>query len=195
MLRGDTPEGLKSVCDRADTAPMRVLLIGVAALALAGPAAAAPRLGLYDLSADLAGASRNAFGDMQVRPHAVLAQKAPWATLVRCGPDCRLGSGWLALAAAAPRLGGGDIAKARPLRRRIGWSVELTLTRRGRAAWKRLTAQAALHVRRRGVPPVYAVVANRTIVALPYANGIRVRGRVLELPGFTAAGAREAAGF
>jgi hypothetical protein len=192
MLRGDTPEGLKSVCDRADTAPMRVLLIGIAALVLAGPAAAAPRLGLYDLSADLASASKNTFGDVAVHPRAVLAGKG---TLVRCGAWCRLGSGWLALAAAAPRLGGGDISKARPLRRRIGWSVELTLTRRGRAAWKRLTAQAALHVRRRGVPPVYAVVANRTIVALPYANGIRVRGRVLELPGFTAAGAREAAGF
>src|SRR6059058_5423413 len=104
---------------------MRYLAIILTALALAPSAAAAtPSFTLWDLQTDLAHASRNAFGDVQVKPRAAVA---PHGIPVRCAAWCRFGSGWLAFR-ADPHLKSADVAAAAVrYTRRLGWTVQLTL--------------------------------------------------------------------
>jgi hypothetical protein len=175
---------------------MRMLALALAALVLAAPASAAgPRFGVFDLDADLAKASHNVYGDVHVAAsRTALARKAPAASLVRCGAGCRLGRGWLAFA-KAPSLRGSDVGpvsgKAHLGRR--GWSVDVRLSKRGAAAWKRLAAAARRHTARTGLQSVYAIVVDGAIVATPFANDLRVSRGTLALTGFTRSGARLAA--
>jgi hypothetical protein len=170
---------------------MRYFALVVVALLLAAPAAAAtPRFGLFDLGADAAKASHNVYGDVQVAAsRAALARKAHGATLVRCAAGCRLGRGWLAFA-KAPSLTRTDLGGAKASLGQRGWTVSVALTARGQARWKRLAAQARRSAARSGLPPVYAVVVDGSILALPFANELRVRKGTLSLVGFTKAGAK-----
>src|SRR3954451_19647015 len=84
---------------RAAMSDEELCAVILSALALAAPAAAAtPRFALFDLQSDLAHVSRNAFGDVDVKPAAVLRGHG---TLVRCAAWCRFGDGWLAFARPA----------------------------------------------------------------------------------------------
>ncbi|HEY2373936.1 MAG TPA: hypothetical protein VGH82_15545 [Gaiellaceae bacterium] len=163
---------------------MRFVAILVAAVTLAAPASAtAPRFGLFDLH-DLSKASRNEFGD--VKP----TQRIPPAPFaVECAAGCRLGSGWLGFT----RLVGptaADIRSASAGPGRIGWSVRLDLTARGRARWRAFAKVAAARARKAGVPDVLALVVGGRILAAPLADTLRLmRGR-LDVPGFTPANAR-----
>jgi hypothetical protein len=163
---------------------MRLAALVLATLTLAAPAAAAgPQFGIFDLH-DLAPASHNLYGDVKVaRSHAALH-----GFVVHCGSDCRFGSGWLAFA-RGPGLEPGDVASAKALAGRFGWTVQLALTARGRAHWTAFSKLAAARLRSVGVPDVFAVVAGGSIVALPYANGVRYRRGTLDLAGFSRAGA------
>jgi hypothetical protein len=168
---------------------MRYAAIFLAALALVGPAAAStPRFGLFNLDADLSRASRNEFGDVKV------ARRADGLTgvVVRCGAGCRLGSGWLAFA-KRPSLSAGDVRGATAHRGRIGWSVDLSLSTRGRARWAAVSKSAARHFRSSGVPDVLAVVVAGSIVAAPFASDVRMKNGSLELVGFHRADALRAA--
>jgi hypothetical protein len=166
---------------------MRVLAIVAAALVAAPWAAAAtPRFTLLDLH-DLAHASRNEYGDVQptkARPEA--------AIVVRCGSGCRFGAGWLGF-----RHGVGptraDVRRASAAPGRIGWSVRLTLTPRGRSRWQALAHLASRRAKHAGVPDVLPVAVGGRIVAAPLANEVRLAGRVLDLPGFSRSDARLAA--
>ena len=166
---------------------MRPLAFLFAALALAAPAsAAAPRFGLFDLH-DLAKASRNEFGD--VKPTARIPA-APFA--VECGAGCRFGPGWLGFTQLVGPTAA-DIRAASAGPGRIGWSVRLDLTARGRSRWRAYAAVAAARAKKAGVPDVVAVVVRGRILAAPLADTIRlVRGR-LDVPGFSPANARTAA--
>jgi hypothetical protein len=173
---------------------MRLIAVSLVALALAGPASAAlPRFAVYDIATDLSRASKNDFGDIRVAAsRSTLARRAPGAAVVRCGSDCRFGSGWLAF-------GGGSHLEARDVRSasahasRLGSTVTLHLSARGAAAWSALERAALARQKRNGVPDVFAIVLNGTIYALPYGTGVRQTGASVELSGFTRAGARAAA--
>jgi hypothetical protein len=167
---------------------MRIAALLLVALAFAAPAAAAgPRFAVFDLR-DLAQASHNVFGDVKVakRPGALRG------TVVRCAAGCRFGSGWLAFA-KAPSLEAADVASAKPVPGRYGWSVDLTLTAPGRARWSPFAKAAAARERRDGVPDVLAVVVGGSILALPYASDTRYEGGTLRVSGFARAGALQAA--
>jgi hypothetical protein len=168
---------------------MRYAALLLAGLVLAAPAAAAtPRFGVFNLDSDLARASRNEFGDVKVAEH----KAALRGIVVRCAAGCRLGSGWLAFARPA-NLQAGDVSAARAHSGRIGWSVEVTLTARGRTRWTSFSRQAARHLRTNGVPDVLAVVVDGSILAAPFANDVRARHGTLELVGFRRADALRAA--
>jgi hypothetical protein len=174
---------------------MRILAVLAVALSLAGPAAAAvPRFGVFDLDTDLARASLNTYGDVRVASRqAALARRAPGATIVRCGRDCRLGAGWLAFA-KGPNLGAGDVAAAAA--RRVGgtlWKLRVTLTGRGSARWAAFSRRAAARARARGLPDVFAVVVQGSVVATPFASDARHTAGTLELRGFSRAAAEQAA--
>jgi hypothetical protein len=173
---------------------MRLLAPALAALVLAAPAAAAePRFGLFDLDGGLARASTNAFGDVKVAADpGALARRAPGATVVRCGDQCRLGRGYLAFA-KAPLLTARDVAAPKPHPGLRGWAVTVRLTAHGRAAWLRLFRDIREATQRNGVQPVLAIVLDGTIYALPFATDLRHSGATLDLAGFTEAGARRAA--
>src|ERR1700687_6235673 len=136
---------------------MRLIALLSLALVFAAPAsAAAPRFGLFDLNA-LARASHNIYGDVKVSQRMTALR----GTVVHCGTGCRFGSGWLAFAqgpglaagdgqaaspagragagwpafAKGPSLAAGDVKSARAHSGRIGWSVDLGLTARGRSRW------------------------------------------------------------
>jgi hypothetical protein len=170
---------------------LAALLVPVlAALVLAGGAAASPRFAVFDVRADLARASHNEFGDVKVwQRQAALAKRAKGATLVRCGNVCTFGTGWLAFA-KAPALASGDLAgaSARPVKN-AGWRVELRLTARGEARWRRFAALAAGSQARNGVPDVLVVVARGTVAAQVYANAVGRTGTTLVLTGLTKASA------
>ena len=171
---------------------MRLVALGLLALAFAGRASAAtPHFGLFDLGTGLAQASHNVYGDVRVSTsRSALARRAHGATLVRCAADCRLGRGWLAFA-KKPLLTGAVLAgpvRAHPGRN--GWSVSVALTPAGRSAWLRVAAAGRRYAARAGIQPVYAVVLNGTIAAVVYGNDLRLAGATLELAGFTKQAAR-----
>src|SRR3954464_3334267 len=95
---------------RADTGRVRLIVVTLAALSLAGPAAAAtPSFGVFDLQNDLAAASHNAYGDVAVKPRAAVEGHG---FLAHCGSSCRFGSGWLAFG-VKPALTRGDVTAAK----------------------------------------------------------------------------------
>jgi hypothetical protein len=182
---------------RAYTADMsvvvRVLALVVLVLATASPAsAAAPRFGVYDLG-DLAKPSHNVYGDVRVSTdRGALVRDAPGATVVRCAAGCRLGAGWLAFA-KGPSLTAGDVRSARAQLGRRGWTVSVSLTAHGQARWQRIAGAAKRYAVRTGLPPVYAIVVEGSILAAPFANELHAGKGTLMLTGFTQAGARRAA--
>ena len=148
---------------------MRLVALLLLAFAFAAPAAAAaPRFALFDLH-DLGRGSYNAFGDVKVSKRATALK----GTVVRCGTDCRFGAGWLAFA-KGPSLSGGDVVSAKAHSGRIGWSVDLGLNARGQSRWTAFAKLAGLRAKSSGVPDVFAVVVEGSILALPYANDVRV---------------------
>jgi hypothetical protein len=167
---------------------MRILGVVLAALALAGPAAAAtPRLAVWDLQSDLAHASRNDFGDVAVKPRAALAGAG---TLVRCGTWCRFGSGWLAFG-APPRLATPDLCGLRVVyEKRLGWTVQATLSPAAAARWSRFSRLLAQRSRRRGVPDVLVVAARGVVVASPLGSAVHAADGALVLTGFSRASAK-----
>jgi hypothetical protein len=168
----------------ADNRRMRLVVLLLVTLVFAAPAAAAtPRFALFDLH-DLGRASYNAFGDVKVskRPAALTG------TVVHCGTGCRFGAGWLAFA-KPPSLSAGDVVSAKAHSGRIGWSVDLGLNARGRSRWTAFATLAARRAKSSGVPDVFVVVVEGSILALPYANDVRHKNGTVELVGFTRAGA------
>jgi hypothetical protein len=167
---------------------MRLVALLLLALVLAAPAAAAgPHFGLFDLN-DLARASQNAFGDVKVSKRTTALR----GTVVRCGTDCRFGTGWLAFA-KGPSLATGDVVSAKAHSGRIGWSVDLGLSARGQARWTAFSKVARQRAKSSGVPDVLAVVVNGEILALPYASAVHYKNGTLELVGFYRAAALGAA--
>lgn len=164
------------------------LFLAVVALAVpAAASAATPRFALYDLQSDLAHASRNGFGDVEVKPRTALAGKG---TLVRCGTWCRFGAGWLAFRGGA-RLAAGDVsAAAVRYTKHKGWTVRLTLSPGAAAKWTRLAATLKAGAKLRGVPDVLVVVAGGEVAAAPYATQVTAAGGVLTLTGFSRASAK-----
>jgi hypothetical protein len=171
----------------ADISVVRCLAILLASLAVGAPASAGtPRFALLDLH-DLARPSRNAFGDVHAS-----RTRPPAPLVVRCGSGCRLGAGWLGFTG---RVGpaAGEVVSASAAPGPIGWSLRLTLSERGRAAWARFARGAARRERREGVPDVLAVAVGGRVLAVPFTSQVAFGGRQLDLPGFTRAGARLAA--
>ena len=167
---------------------MRLCSLLLLALVFAAPAAAAgPRFGLFDLN-DLARASHNVYGDVKVSQRATALR----GTVVRCGTGCRFGSGWLAFA-KGPSLTARDVVSAKAHSGRIGWSVDLGLTARGKLRWTAFDKLAKLRARSAGFPDVLAVVIEGEILAAPYANDVRYKNGTLELVGFSRAAALRAA--
>src|SRR5262249_42348935 len=146
--------------------------------------AATPRFGFFNLGTDVAGASKNFYGDVRIATSRdALARRAPGATIVRCGANCRLGAGWLAFAKPS-KLTLRDLGPARAHPGSRGWSVSVELSPRGLAAWKRLAAAIKQQTARSGLSPVYAVVLDGTILATPYANELSLKNGTLVLTGF-----------
>jgi hypothetical protein len=167
---------------------MRLLAITLAALALAGPAAAAtPRFAVYDLQHDLAAASKNDFGDVAVKPRAQLAGKG---TLVRCGTWCRFGAGWLAFRSRTV-LAPGDASSAKTRwSKKAGWTVHVTLSAAGRRSWTAYGRAAKSADRKNGVPDVLVVVAGGQVAAAPLTTQVHATSGVLVLTGFSRASAK-----
>ena len=172
------------------TTVMRRLCVVLLVFAVAAPAAASaatPRFALYDLQSDLSHASRNVYGDIQVKPRAALAGKG---TLVRCATWCRFGSGWLAFKAQA-RLASADVSS--PVvryTRHKGWTVRLTLNRSAAGRWTRLARNLRTDTKLAGVPAVLVVVAGGQVAAAPYSTQVSATGGVLTLTGFSRASAK-----
>ena len=169
---------------------MRRLCVVLLVLAFAAPAAAAaetPRFALYDLQSDLSHASRNVYGDVQVKPRADLTGKG---TLVRCATWCRFGAGWLAFT-SAPRLDPADVsAPAVRYTKHKGWTVRLTLDRAAASKWTRLARNLKADTKIAGVPAVLVVVAGGQVAAAPYSTQVSATGGVLTLTGFSRASAK-----
>lgn len=162
---------------------MRLLLALLVCLALAAPAAAAtPRFGLFDLHRDLAGASRNTYGDVQVKPE----QKLPAsAALVRCGDGCTYGKGFLAFR-RGPALGAGDVLGAKAYRiRALAWGVALELTPAGAARWRAYTRQATQQAARRGLPNALVLAVDGRVAGQPFANQVVLKKTTLRIAGLT----------
>jgi len=167
---------------------MRLVALVSLVLVFAAPAAAAgPRFGLFDLS-DLAHASRNVYGDVKLSQRVTALR----GTVVHCGTGCRFGSGWLAFA-RGPSLTADDVVSAKAHSGRIGWSVDLGLTARGKARWTGFSKLAAQRAKSIGFPDVLVVVVDGDIGAVPYANDVRYKNGTLELVGFSRANALRAA--
>lgn len=160
------------------------------ALVLAGGASAAtPRFALFDVHTDLAHASHNVFGDVKIwKRQAALASQAGGATLVHCGAACTFGSGWLAFS-AGPALSAGAVTAAKTRRTKVGWSVVLTLTPRGRSSWATFSRRASLSSATRGVPDALVLVLNGDIVAQPLASQVLKLPTTVEVPGLSRANA------
>jgi hypothetical protein len=167
---------------------MRLFALLLLALVFAAPAAAAgPRFGLFDLN-NLARASHNAYGDVKVSQRSTALR----GTVVRCGAGCRFGNGWLAFA-KAPTLNAGNVVSAKAHSGRIGWSVDLGLTARGKTRWTAFERLAKLRAKSSGFPDVLAIVIDGQILAAPYANEVRYKNGALELVGFSRSAALRAA--
>lgn len=166
---------------------MRTLAAVLVALVVAAPAsAAAPRFTLLDLH-DLARASKNEYGDVHVTKVPPRA-----AVVVQCAAGCRFGTGWLGFAkGVGPATS--DVRHVSAAPGRIGWSLRVTLSARGSARWQAFARLAARRARHAGVPDVVAVAVGGRIVGAPYANEVRLAGRVLDLPGFSRSAAKTAA--
>lgn len=170
---------------------MRLTLIIAACLgtlALAsGASAGTPRLALFDLRTDLAGASHNTYGDVKVWTNkAGLAARTHGATLVRCAGDCTYGAGWLAFK-RGPELAAGDVASAKTEHsRKAGWSLVLTLTPRGTTRFQAFKHSADPRARRLGVADALVVVLDGSIVAQPLESQLRLgkKAPTLAIPGF-----------
>ena len=177
------------------TTEMRRLCVVLLVLLFAVPAtasAATPRFAVYDLQSDLAHASRNTYGDVQVKPRAALTGKG---TLVRCATWCRFGAGWLAFKAAQPRLTPADVsAPAVRYTKHKGWTVRVTLDRAAAAKWTRLAGNLKQDTKLAGVPAVLVVVADGQVAAAPYSTQVSASGGVLTLTGFSRASAKALAG-
>jgi hypothetical protein len=140
---------------------MRLVVLLLVTLVFAAPAAAAaPRFALFDLH-DLGRASHNAYGDVKVsKRHSPKRRVSPAAT-------------------------------SSPRRRTPAASagVDLGLNARGRSRWTAFAKLAAQRAKSSGVPDVFVVVVEGSILALPYANDVRHKNGTVELVGFTRAGA------
>jgi len=153
----------------------------------AAASAASPRFALYDLQSDLSHASRNVYGDVEVKPRADLTGKG---TVVRCAAWCRFGSGWLAFASAA-RLDPADVsAPVVRYNKHKGWTVRLTLGHAAAVKWTRLAANLEADTKINGVPSVLVVVAAGQVAAAPYSTQVSATGGVLTLTGFSRASAK-----
>ena len=176
-----------SDADKTDSMQRLALLLFLCAVVVPTASAATPRFALYDLQSDLAHASRNTYGDVQVKPRAALAGKG---TLVQCGTSCRFGAGWLAFKDES-RLRAADVsAAAVRYTKHKGWTVRLTLTRPALSRWTRLAQTLRAGAKLRGVPDVLVVVADGEVAAAPYATQVSASGGVLTLTGFSRASAR-----
>lgn len=167
---------------------MRLFAISLAALALAGPAAAStPSFGVFDLQSDLAAASHNAYGDVAVKPRAALAGHG---TLAHCGSWCRFGKGWLAFA-VEPAVGRSGVSRAQVrYSKRLGWAVVVSLHPAAQSRWAAFARRVALAGKQRGVPDVLVVVARGQIAAAPLSTGVYAAHGQLTLTGFSRASAR-----
>jgi hypothetical protein len=167
---------------------VRLIVVTLAALALAGPAAAAtPSFGVFDLQTDLAATSHNTYGDVAPKPRAKVAGKG---LLAECGSSCRLGKGWLAFA-NPPALSAGDVTAARSsFSKRTGWTVALSLRPAAQQRWAAFARRVAAAGRERGVPEVLVVVARGQIAALPLASEVTSSHGRVTLSGFSRASAR-----
>jgi len=163
---------------------MRLLASSLAALALSPP------FGVWDLQADLAKVSHNAFGDVAVKPRGAVAGHG---SVVRCGAWCRFGDGWLALS-APPALGRTDVSRAAArFDRKKGWMVELNLTGRGWTRWQSFARRADRNGRNRGVPDVLVVATSGQVAGTPLASQVVAAQGSVTLTGFTRASARAVA--
>ena len=105
--------------------------------------------------------------------------------MVRCGTGCRFGNGWLAFAKGRA-LTAGDVLSAKAHSGRIGWSVDLGLTARGKARWTAFEQARRGSARSRaGVPDVLAVVVDGEILAAALRKYVRYKNGTLELVGFS----------
>jgi hypothetical protein len=167
---------------------MRLLVVTLTALALAGPAAAAtPSFGVFDLQSDLAAASHNMYGDVAVKPRAAVAGHG---MLAHCGSWCRFGQGWLAFA-VKPALSHRDVSSAK-LRytKHLGWTVILSLHPAAQSRWAAFARRIAFTAKHRGVPDVLVVVARGEIAAAPLSTEVAAAHGGLTLSGFSRASAR-----
>jgi hypothetical protein len=167
---------------------VRLIVVTLAALSLAGPAAAAtPSFGVFDLQSDLAAASHNTYGDVAAKPRAAVAGHG---ILAHCGSSCRFGSGWLAFG-VKPALNGGDVTAARVrFSKRTGWTVALSLRPAAQARWAAFAKRVAFAGRHRGVPDVLVVVARGEIAATPLATEVAAAHGGVTLSGFSRASAK-----
>jgi hypothetical protein len=168
----------------ADTSGMRLLASSLAALALSPPFA------VWDLQADLAKVSHNAFGDVAVKPRGAVTGHG---SVVRCGAWCRFGDGWLAFS-APPALGRTDVSRAAArFDGKKGWTVELHLTGRGWTRWQSFARRADRDGRKRGVPDVLVVTTSGQVAGTPMASQVFAAKGSVTLTGFTRASARAVA--
>ena len=167
---------------------MRILAVSLAALALAGPAAAStPPFGVFDLQSDLAAASHNAYGDVAAKPRAAVTGRG---TVVHCGAWCRFGKGWLAFA-VKPALAGGDVSSARVrYSKQMGWTVIVSLHPAAQARWAAFAKRVAFAGRHRGVPDVLIVVTRGENAAAPLSTEVTAAHGDVTLAGFSRASAR-----
>jgi hypothetical protein len=167
---------------------MRILAISLAALALAGPAAAStPSFGVFDLQTDLAAASHNAYGDVAAKPRAAVTGHG---TVVRCGSWCRFGKGWLAFA-VKPALSRGDVSSARVrYSKHMGWTVVVSLHPAAQTRWAAFAKRVAFAGKHRGVPDVLIVVTRGEIAAAPLSTEVTAARGSVTLSGFSRASAK-----
>jgi preprotein translocase subunit SecD len=162
------------------------------ALALCSGASAG--VAIFDVSTSLVPASRNAFGDLQVRPRAALERRAPGATLVRCKSTCTYGKGWLAFR-GRPVLTGRDLVSARAYRvAGPVWSVSMTLRSGGTKRWSAFTHLTAKAAREHGVPDALVLAVDGSVAGQPLANQVVLNGATLRIGGLTRTNAVAIAG-
>jgi hypothetical protein len=167
---------------------MRLLLVTLAALALAGPAAAStPPFGVFDLQSDLAEASHDTYGGPAAKPRGAVAGHG---LLAHCGAECRFGDGWLAFA-AKPALTRADVSAAQmQFSKRAGWTVVVSLRPAAQRRWAAFAQRVAAAGRERGVPDVLVVVARGEIEAAPLSTEVSASHAGVTLSGFSRASAR-----
>jgi hypothetical protein len=159
-------------------------------LAAGASAGTTPRLALFNISTDLASASRNDFGDLHVsKIRSALAKRAPGAALVRCTGRCTFGDGWLAFS-RGPSLASGDVSSGRAVRARDGaWAVTLTLTPRGAVRWAAFSRRAEKSAGARGVPDALVLAVDGSVAGQPLANQVTRTGKTLHIVGLSRANA------